>query len=72
MEYGCMEYAMEHTTYSGDVELEHDSHDTANHCRVIHFNVGNFFLRGEKNGGKTNLCKQVSLKHCVARTMNDS
>lgn len=55
MEYGYMEYSMENTIYSGGVEVEHDSHDIANHCKVICFNVGNFFLRGEKEGRQDQL-----------------
>lgn len=48
--YGYMEYPMENTTYSGGVELEYDSRDMANHCRVTCFNLGNFFLRVEEKG----------------------
>lgn len=43
------------------MELEYDSHDIANCCRVIRFNVGNFLLTGEEKG-KTNMCKQVRPK----------
>jgi len=41
---------MENANYSGGMELEYGSHDVANHCRGIRFNVGNFVLRGEEKG----------------------
>lgn len=66
---------MENIAYSGDEKLEcdeYDSYDIANLCRVIQFNIRNFYLRAEEKG-KEDKCMKASHTltfHC--KNTNDS